>query len=130
MGSGPFTSFSRTPQHEVETVMKPITSGGESIFPDEVEAVLRYHPDVEDAAVVGLPDRRMGQYLVALVSSKAGHAAPSTEQVRTFCIGRLTGFKVPRQVLTVEAIPYDGKRVDYDRARATATARLGLPAIP
>ena len=110
--------------------MKPITSGGESIFPDEVEAVLRYHPDVADAAVVGLPDRRMGRYLVALVTSKAGHTAPTTDQVRTFCVGRLTGFKVPRRVFTVEVIPYDGQRVDYERARAIATARLGSPAAP
>jgi acyl-CoA synthetase (AMP-forming)/AMP-acid ligase II len=110
--------------------MKPIKTGGESIFPDEVEAVLRYHPAVADAAVVGLPDRVMGEYLVALVTATPGRTAPSAEEVRQFCIGRLTGFKVPREVLTVAAIPQDGKRADYDWARTTAATLLGTPATP
>jgi acyl-CoA synthetase (AMP-forming)/AMP-acid ligase II len=104
--------------------MKPIKSGGEIIFPDEVEAVLRYHPSVADAAVVGLPDPMMGEYLVALVTAKPGHHAPGTAEVRDFCIGRLTGFKVPREVLTVGAIGGGGKRMD-DWARVTAAQLLG-----
>jgi 3-oxocholest-4-en-26-oate---CoA ligase len=111
--------------------MKPITSGGETIFPDEVEAVLRYHPDVDDAAVVGLPDPRMGQHLVALVAATPGHRAPTVEEIRAFCVGRLSGFKVPRHVLGVPSIRRHGKRIDDDEwARATATELLGAPAPP
>jgi acyl-CoA synthetase (AMP-forming)/AMP-acid ligase II len=108
--------------------MRPITSGGETIFPDEVEAVLRYHPDIDDAAVVGLPDPMMGQYLVALVAAAPGHRAPTIEEVRAFCVGRVSGFKVPRHVLAVPAILRDGKRIDYEWARATAVERLETPA--
>ena len=111
--------------------MKPITSGGETIFPDEVEAVLRYHPDIDDAAVVGLPDARMGQYLVALVAAPPGHRAPTVEEVRTFCVRRLSGFKVPRHVLGVPSIRRHGTWVDDDEwARAAAIDRLGAPAPP
>jgi fatty-acyl-CoA synthase len=107
--------------------MRPITSGGETIFPDEVEAVLRYHPDIDDAAVVGLDDPMMGQYLVALIAAPSGHRPPTVEEIRTFCVGRVSGFKVPRHVLPVPAIERDGKRIDYDWARATAAGRLGEP---
>ena len=108
--------------------MRPITSGGETIFPDEVEAVLRYHPDVDDAAVVGLPDTMMGEYLVALVAAPPERPVPTVEEVRAFCVGRLSGFKVPRHVLAVPAIRRDGKRIDYQWARATAADLLGAPA--
>jgi len=100
------------------------------IFPDEVEAVLRYHPAVADAAVIGLPHPAIGHYLVALVAAEPDRQAPSTEQIREFCVGRLTGFKVPRQVLAVDVIRRDGKQVDDDWARATATSLLGTPEIP
>jgi len=100
------------------------------IFPDEVEAVLRYHPAIADAAVTGLPHPTLGNYLVALVATEPDHQPPSIEQVRRFCVGRLTGFKVPRQVLAVDVIRRDGKQVDDDWARATATSLLGTPEIP
>jgi 3-oxocholest-4-en-26-oate---CoA ligase len=105
--------------------VRPITSGGETIFPDEVEAVLRYHPDVEDAAVVGLPDPMMGEYLVALIAAPPGHRAPTVEEVRAFCVGRLSGFKVPRHVLGVAAILRQGRKIDHEWARATAADLLG-----
>jgi 3-oxocholest-4-en-26-oate---CoA ligase len=107
--------------------MRPITSGGETIFPDEVEAVLRYHPDIDDAAVVGLDDPMMGQYLVALIAAPPDRRPPTIEEIRTFCVGRVSGFKVPRHVLAVPAIPREGKRIDYEWARATAADRLGGP---
>ncbi len=105
--------------------MKPIRTGSEDVFPDEVEGVLRYHPDVADAAVVGVPDRSMGQRLVALVEAKPNTAAPDAEGIRSFCIGRLTGFKVPRTVLTVDHIErLENGRVDYEWAGATANELL------
>jgi len=110
--------------------MKPIRVGGENVFPDEVEGVLCYHPAVAAAAVIGMPDGRNGEILVALVAPKAGWTAPSAEEVREFCIGRLTGFKVPHDVLGVDVIERDGRRVDYEWARATAAALLASPSAP
>jgi acyl-CoA synthetase (AMP-forming)/AMP-acid ligase II len=104
--------------------MKPITIGGENVFPDEVEAVLCYHPAIAEAAVIGMPDGRKGEVLVALVAPKAGQHAPSSEEVRQFCVGRLTGFKVPHDILGVDAIQRDGRRADYEWATVTATALL------
>jgi 3-oxocholest-4-en-26-oate---CoA ligase len=110
--------------------VRPIKCGGETIFPDEVEAVLRYHPAVADAAVTGLPHPTLGNYLVALVAAEPNRQPPSTEQVREFCVGRLTGFKVPREVLSVDAIRRNGKLVDQDWARATAAGLLGISEVP
>ena len=109
--------------------MKPIHTGGEYVFPDEVEAVLRYHPAIADAAVVGVSDRAMGERLVALVAAKPGQTPPDAEDILNFCVGRITGFKVPRTVLAVAAIEHlPNRRVDYEWARATATDRLASPA--
>jgi acyl-CoA synthetase (AMP-forming)/AMP-acid ligase II len=110
--------------------MKPIRIGGENIFPDEVEAVLCYHPAVAGAAVIGMPNGKKGDVLVALVAPKAGQDAPSAEEIRQFCIGRLTGFKVPHDVLGVAAIERDGRRADYEWARTTAEALLASPTAP
>jgi len=100
------------------------------IFPDEVEAVLRYHPAVADAAVIGLPHPALGHYLVALVAAEPNRQAPSSEQVREFCVGRLTGFKVPREVLAVDAIRRNGKLIDQDWAGAIAAGLLGIAEVP
>jgi acyl-CoA synthetase (AMP-forming)/AMP-acid ligase II len=110
--------------------MKPIRVGGENVFPDEVEGVLCYHPAIAAAAVIGMPDGRSGEFLVALVAPKSGQTAPSTEEVRQFLIGRLSGFKVPHDVLGVEAIEREGRRVDYAWAQATAAALLASPSAP
>jgi 3-oxocholest-4-en-26-oate---CoA ligase len=110
--------------------VKPIMCGGEMVFPDEVEAVLRYHPAVADAAVTGLPHPTLGHFLVALVTSEPNQPPPTIEEVREFCVGRITGFKVPREVLTVDAIRRDGKRVDQDWARTTASELLGIAEVP
>ena len=105
--------------------MRPITSGGENIFPDEVEAVLRFHPAVADAAVVGVPDTQMGQRLVALIEAGPRQVAPSLEELRQFCIGRLTGFKVPRVVVPVEKVHRASYRqVDQDWAQQAVADAL------
>jgi acyl-CoA synthetase (AMP-forming)/AMP-acid ligase II len=100
------------------------------IFPDEVEAVLRYHPAVADAAVTGLPHPTLGNYLVALVAAEPDQQPPTIDQVRQFCVGRISGFKVPREVLAVDAIRRHGKLVDQEWARATAASLLGVPEVP
>jgi O-succinylbenzoic acid--CoA ligase len=75
-------------------------TGGENVAPAEVEAVLAAHPDVRDVAVVGRPDPEWGEALVALV---VGSADP--DELRALCRERLPGFKVPKRIETVDALP-------------------------
>jgi len=81
-----------------------INSGGEKIFPEEVEAVVRSHPSVMDAIVVGAPDERWGQRVAAIVEPRAGQAAPSLEEVQEHCRPHIAGYKVPRQLHVVGRI--------------------------
>jgi 3-oxocholest-4-en-26-oate---CoA ligase len=81
-----------------------INSGGEKIFPEEVEAVVRSHPDVMDAIVVGAPDERFGQRVAAIVEPRPGRAAPSLDAIQDHCRTHVAGYKVPRQLHVVEKI--------------------------
>jgi len=81
-----------------------IISGGENVYPVEVEAALRAHPAVEDAGVVGVPDERWGQVPVAFV--KLHDAATLTEpDLTAFCYTRLARYKVPAHIRFVESLP-------------------------
>ena len=80
-----------------------INSGGEKIFPEEVEAALKAHPDVLDAVVVGIPDERWGQRVAALVQSRPG-SSPSLEALDAHCRTKVAGYKVPRFVRFVEQV--------------------------
>jgi 3-oxocholest-4-en-26-oate---CoA ligase len=104
-------------------VVKPINVGGENVFPDEVEAVLKYHPDVDDAAVVGVDDSRSGQRLVALIQPADG-AVPDLDELTRFSAARIVGYRMPRTIVLVERIKrLDSGRPDYEWARALATER-------
>lgn len=81
-----------------------IVSGGENIYPAEVEAVLLEHPLVEDACVVGVPDDEWGQRAVAAIRVRPG-ARLVEDDVRGFCDGRIAGYKIPRQVILADEIP-------------------------
>ncbi|MEW6046930.1 MAG: o-succinylbenzoate--CoA ligase [Bacillota bacterium] len=81
-----------------------IVSGGENIYPAEVEAVLLAHPAVEEAGVVGQPDPVWGQIPVAAVKPKDGCHVTEAELIR-FCLARLARFKVPKRVFAVDALP-------------------------
>ena len=74
-----------------------IISGGENIYPAEVEAALVAHPAVKEAGVIGLPDREWGQTVGAVVALEPGHTATAAELIG-FCRQRLAGYKVPRRV--------------------------------
>jgi len=84
-----------------------LRTGGESVSPTEVEAVLRDAPGVEEVAIVGLPDPDWGEVLCAAVVAKAGLAegGPSLESLRRHCEGRLAGFKQPRRIARLDALP-------------------------
>jgi 3-oxocholest-4-en-26-oate---CoA ligase len=80
-----------------------INSGGEKIFPEEVEAALKAHPDVLDAVVVGIPDERWGQKVAALVQRRPG-ATPAIEELDRHCRTKVAGYKVPRFVRFVDRV--------------------------
>ncbi len=82
-----------------------INSGGEKIFPEEVESAIKSHPGVFDAIVVGLPDERFGQQVAVVVHPKDSGDAPSLEAIQEHCRAFIAGYKVPRRLLVVEAIP-------------------------
>jgi fatty-acyl-CoA synthase len=82
-----------------------IVSGGENVFPSEVEQLLCHHPAIAEVAVVGVPDERFGQALKAVVVRRPGHDGLDAEAVRGYVRERLARFKVPRQVEFVDALP-------------------------
>ena len=79
-------------------------SGGENVYPAEVESVLHAHPAVADAAVIGVPDERWGEAGLAVVVSAPG-AQVEAEELRAHCGERLARFKVPREVVFVDDLP-------------------------
>lgn len=82
-----------------------VRTGGEAVDPGEVEAVLADHPALADAAVVGLPHPDWGEVVCAVVVVAPGQAAPTLDDLRAHCQGRLAGFKQPRRVAVVDHIP-------------------------
>ena len=102
-----------------------INSGGEKVFPEEVEAALKAHPAIFDALVVGVRDARWGERVVAVVQPRGG-AALAAEAVREFCRARLASYKLPRELVFVEAIERTpAGKADYRWAKAKAEAALG-----
>jgi acyl-CoA synthetase (AMP-forming)/AMP-acid ligase II len=83
-----------------------IISGGANIYPAEVEAVLYEHPDVVDAAVIGVPDEQWGESVKAVVQLRPGTPA-TAEELIAFCGERLAGYKKPRSVDFVDELPRD-----------------------
>jgi len=81
-----------------------IVTGGENVYAAEVEAVLREHPAIADAGVIGLPDPTWGQAVAAVVAVRPD-ARPSEEDVKGFCAGRLARYKVPWRVWFVDGLP-------------------------
>jgi fatty-acyl-CoA synthase len=81
-----------------------IVSGGENLFPGEVEELLITHPGIEEAAVIGVDDAEFGKRLAAFVVARPGEA-PSAEDVREFVKENLARYKVPRDVTFLEELP-------------------------
>ncbi|WUI04536.1 acyl-CoA synthetase [Spirillospora sp. NBC_00431] len=80
-----------------------INTGGEKVYPEEVEVALKDHPDVRDAVVVGLPDERFGQRVGAVVAARPG-AAVTLAGLAEHCRGRLAGYKLPREIKMVDEV--------------------------
>jgi fatty-acyl-CoA synthase len=99
-----------------------INSAGEKIFPEEVEAALRAHPDVYDAAVVGVADERWGERCVALVQARTG-AAIAADSLLEHCRTLIAPYKVPKNVFMVAEIGHTAVgKTDYVWAKAQALA--------
>jgi acyl-CoA synthetase (AMP-forming)/AMP-acid ligase II len=81
-----------------------INTGGEKVYPEEVESVLKLHDTVGDALVVGRRDARLGETVVALVQAAPGVAVPSLDELQAHCRKRLAGYKIPRALHAVERI--------------------------
>lgn len=100
-----------------------INTGGEKVYPEEVEQALKSHPDVYDALVAGVPDAKWGSHVAAVVQLREGAARPSLEDVQSFCRTRLAGYKIPRQLVITAAVRRSPSgKADYRWAREVAAA--------
>ncbi|WP_406285684.1 acyl-CoA synthetase [Embleya sp. NBC_00896] len=99
-----------------------INTGGEKVFPEEVEGVLKAHAAVYDAVVVGLPDPRFGERVAAVVSLREGHAL-TIEELAEHARGQIAGYKIPRDLVVVAEVPRTpAGKPDYRWAKTTAAA--------
>ncbi len=99
-----------------------INSGGEKIFPEEVEGALKSHPDVFDVLVVGVPDARWGERVAALLQPREGRT-PTLDDLQAHCRTYIAGYKVPRELLLVAEVPrLPNGKPDYRRAKDQARA--------
>ncbi len=105
-----------------------INSGGEKIFPEEVEKALKSHPAVFDATVVGTPNDRFGSQVTAVVELRPEHAddPPALSVLQDHCRQHLAGYKIPRAVVFVDAtVRSPSGKPDYRWAKETALAAIG-----
>ncbi|MCU1373739.1 MAG: AMP-dependent synthetase and ligase, partial [Actinomycetia bacterium] len=99
-----------------------INSGGEKIYPEEVEDALKGHPDVFDALVVGLPDDRFGERVAAVVAARPG-TSPTLEELAAHCRQTMASYKVPRQLTLVDAVKRTpAGKANYAWAKESALA--------
>ncbi len=99
-----------------------INTGGEKVFPEEVEEALKAHETVWDALVVGVPDERFGERIVGVISAGAGQTIDPAALI-DFARTRLAGYKMPRQLVVVETVQRAANgKADYKWAKAAALA--------
>jgi fatty-acyl-CoA synthase len=103
-----------------------INTGGEKVFPEEVEEVLKLHPGVRDAVAVGVPDDKFGEAITAVVEPVPGVTVDEGDVI-AHVKGKLAAYKAPKRVVVVDSIERapNGK-VDYKNVRARALEALGL----
>lgn len=102
-----------------------INTGGEKVYPEEVEDALKAHPQIDDALVVAVPDDRFGSAVTAVVEISGGSL--ELGEVRSFCEGSIAGYKAPRHLVVVDGVPRaPSGKPDYATARALALESLGI----
>jgi 3-oxocholest-4-en-26-oate---CoA ligase len=108
-----------------------INTGGEKVYAEEVEAVVKTVPGVADAVVVGMPDDRLGQRVVGIVALDSATAPPELSALQAHCRTRLAGYKIPRAIHIVDAIRRsEAGKVDYAWARAELTRSARTTTTP
>ncbi len=101
-----------------------INTGGEKVYPEEVELLLRKHPGVHDCVVVGVPDDRFGEIVVALVQPGDGESL-GEDELRAFCSERAAGYKRPKRFVLVDDLRRSAAgKADYKYLRALAAERV------
>jgi acyl-CoA synthetase (AMP-forming)/AMP-acid ligase II len=99
-----------------------INTGGEKVFPEEVEAVLKSHPDVFDAIVVGIPDARFGEAVAAVVAPRPGRT-PTLDELAGYARTALAGYKIPKRLVLVDEVARTpAGKPNYRWAKALANA--------
>jgi fatty-acyl-CoA synthase len=102
-----------------------INTGGEKVFPEEVEEVLKLHPSVRDAVAVAVPDEKFGEVVTAVVEAEPGETIDA-EALIAHVKGKLAAFKAPKHVVVVDTIGRaPNAKVDYKRLKALAIERVG-----
>jgi fatty-acyl-CoA synthase len=103
-----------------------INTGGEKVYPEEIEEVVKQHAAVEDCTVVGVPDEKWGQAITAVVSSRSGQTVIPND-VMTLCKEKLAAYKAPKHVVVVERILRSpAGKADYRWALDVAKRQLGV----
>lgn len=103
-----------------------INTGGEKVFPEEVEAKVKAHPDVQDAFVLGRSDERFGQRVAAVIARRPG-AETSLDEIRVFLRDHLAGYKLPREAVFVDEMSYTGPgKPDYAWAKKQFENEAGV----
>ncbi|MEW1949492.1 AMP-binding protein [Pseudarthrobacter sp902506025] len=104
-----------------------VIRGGENIYPREIEEFLYTHPDIQDVQVIGVPDQRYGEELMACIILKPGAGPLDAGALAEFCRGRLAHYKIPRYVEVRESFPMTvSGKIRKVQMREEAVARLGL----
>ncbi|MFC5218607.1 acyl-CoA synthetase [Streptomyces coerulescens] len=100
-----------------------INTGGEKVYPEEVEQALKSHPDVYDALVAGVPDAKWGHHVAAVVQLRTGAERPSLADIQSHCRSHLAGYKIPRQLVIADSIRRSPSgKADYRWAREVAVS--------
>jgi fatty-acyl-CoA synthase len=103
-----------------------INTGGEKVFPEEVEEALKLHPSIRDAVAVGVPDDKFGEAITAVVEAEPGETIDAGDVI-THVKGKLAAFKAPKHVVVVDTIGRaPNAKVDYKRLKALAIERVGV----
>ena len=106
-----------------------INTGGEKVFPEEVEEAIKRFPGVKDAVVVGVPDEKWGEAITAVVSTH--RPGLDADALIEFVKKELAGYKAPKHVVPVDEVYRSPSgKADFKRTREVALAALGLPAGP
>jgi acyl-CoA synthetase (AMP-forming)/AMP-acid ligase II len=104
-----------------------IRTGGESVVPAEVEAVIATHPAIVEVAVVGVPDDTWGEVVCAAIVVAPGSEAPSLDEVVALCASRLARFKQPRRVVVLDALPRTSATGQVQRRLIVEALKIAVP---